>query len=618
MNDDKRKKKTDILTNEAYELLFGHLNEEKKQKKKKKKILPKREEKGKIPNSKPEHINNIQPMIKQEIRSTGQKNIENVDKFKENKAYNDYQKEKEFIGKKRININHKIDLKDNKDRNKEIKTKEEKFVEHNYDKQSKNNNNDIKIKNNSNYSPNRNYSMGKQSIYYRSDNKEKKIIKSINNNLSTEKKYLKENNKISNMNVKKEYSSKSELSKKIIKSSDNTLNNNINHSNNMNNIRKEDYYRNNQIKEKVKEINHSYQQQNKKMINNSTNKNEIKDNINSHKKIINHRENNKENIIKLKANINTDKIKDIKRKDEKNIPKIQEKRKEDLKQKPNNHNNHNILINNKSNNLIKNNISKSIISEKPYKTMSSSNSNKNIQSKAKNSTSNINLHITDSERNKFNINQKLKSKQPIISQNNSGKINKSNENIIKRPENTKHQSHQIYKNSSQNKININKNIHNDSHNMVKNKNKVDNIHNTGDSKIDRIKNSLESRRIGPEMKLTQQEKMRYDDGNKKPTKKYLNRQFFEQNEYDDNDDFIDDSNYRKNKEVMKVLKNFKTFQDMRKKNEVEGDIEVANYDIIQAEEARTRRIGMQEDQEALEEIRKRGYDEEDEEDEDEY
>ena len=57
---------------------------------------------------------------------------------------------------------------------------------------------------------------------------------------------------------------------------------------------------------------------------------------------------------------------------------------------------------------------------------------------------------------------------------------------------------------------------------------------------------------------------------------------------------------------------------MRKKNEVEGDIEVANYDIIQAEEARTRRIGMQEDQEALEEIRKRGYDEEDEEDEDEY
>ena len=49
-------------------------------------------------------------MIKQEIRSTGQKNIENVDKFKENKAYNDYQKEKEFIGKKRININHKIDF----------------------------------------------------------------------------------------------------------------------------------------------------------------------------------------------------------------------------------------------------------------------------------------------------------------------------------------------------------------------------------------------------------------------------------------------------------------------------------------------------------------------------
>ena len=45
MNDDKRKKNTDILTNEAYELLFGHLNEEKKQKKKEKKKFCQKEKK---------------------------------------------------------------------------------------------------------------------------------------------------------------------------------------------------------------------------------------------------------------------------------------------------------------------------------------------------------------------------------------------------------------------------------------------------------------------------------------------------------------------------------------------------------------------------------------------
>ena len=47
MNDDKRKKNTDILTNEAYELLFGHLNEEKKQKKKKKKFCQKEKKREK-------------------------------------------------------------------------------------------------------------------------------------------------------------------------------------------------------------------------------------------------------------------------------------------------------------------------------------------------------------------------------------------------------------------------------------------------------------------------------------------------------------------------------------------------------------------------------------------
>ena len=57
------------------------------------------------------------------------------------------------------------------------------------------------------------------------------------------------------------------------------------------------------------------------------------------------------------------------------------------------------------------------------------------------------------------------------------------------------------------------------------------------------------------------------------------------------------------------------------KNEVKGDIEVANYDTIQEEEDRTRRIGRQEDLQALIENRKREENEEEdeeEEEEDEY
>ena len=57
------------------------------------------------------------------------------------------------------------------------------------------------------------------------------------------------------------------------------------------------------------------------------------------------------------------------------------------------------------------------------------------------------------------------------------------------------------------------------------------------------------------------------------------RYFFEGDDYDEDDPFIDNTDYRddNHKEVMNVLKNFKNYQDMKKKNEVKGDIEVAKY-----------------------------------------
>ena len=69
---------------------------------------------------------------------------------------------------------------------------------------------------------------------------------------------------------------------------------------------------------------------------------------------------------------------------------------------------------------------------------------------------------------------------------------------------------------------------------------------------------------------------------------------------------------------MAVLNNFKAYQDMKKKTEFKGDIMVSNYDRIQEEEERTRRIGKKEDLEALIENREREDSQEESDEEDEY
>ena len=270
--------------------------------------------------------------------------------------------------------------------------------------------------------------------------------------------------------------------------------------------------------------------------------------------------------------------------------------------------------------------------------MNKSNTEKSIKvinnsnpSKINNIKPNINLHTSNPEKNKLlNSNQKIKQKESIISQkhNSNNKMNNSsqNQNKIKKPENIKIQSHKINNISQKNNTSTkNEHIHkhpndNINKNKIKTNNNINNNHYSNDSKKDKIKNPIESRKSVPNVKMMHQEKMRDNFSYNKHRQMSSKRYFFEGDDYDEDDPFIDNTDYRddNHKEVMNVLKNFKNYQDMKKKNEVKGDIEVANYDTIQEEEDRTRRIGRQEDYEALIENRRLEEDEEEEEDEDDY
>ena len=68
------------------------------------------------------------------------------------------------------------------------------------------------------------------------------------------------------------------------------------------------------------------------------------------------------------------------------------------------------------------------------------------------------------------------------------------------------------------------------------------------------------------------------------------------------------------KGVLDFVMGVENYKKKRKENEIEGDIMETNYEMIQAEEARTRRIARKEDAEELQKLRELNEEEEDEDD----
>ena len=608
MNENKESKRRAIMVNEAYELLFGDRMRNAVHKKKKKKIIKKKEENSFITPSKPQ--NDINLGNNKNITKPENKKIinEEVNKIKDN---NFFPKSHQFLGNKRINLEHKNEYKEKEDKNKIIKTKIETYKPNTLVKKANYEHKDNKIKYKMDYSPTKDYYKVKP-IIKNDIPKEKLIIKKNNNDnnsnskYSSEKKSLEEKNKIKDrdMHIKREYTPKNEPIKKLNNiSSSIKLNSSINHphySNNSSNIKpKNIIIKNNETKIKNKEINmHS------KIINHSLIKKEYKEDKdihNNHNKNIHSKDNNLDNNIKLKSNLNK----------ENNINEIQKKENKIIKL----HNQNNINITKskeitKNNNI--NNIHKSN-QEKMHKILDKPNPNKNLNNNNNKITqikpNLINKHSSNPEKNKLNSNQKIKPKQPIIShKNNINDKNKLINNNFKRPDNIKPLSHKINQIPHKNNINSNPN-------------KIS--HHSEESKIDKIKKALENRRIG-NSKYISPDKINNNNNYlynyNKPKHISSKRDFFENSDYDENDSFIDDTNYQDEnyKEVMGVLNKFKSYQDKKKETEYKGDIIVSNYDRIQEEEERTRRIGKQEDLQALIENREREDSQEESDEEDEY
>ena len=221
-----------------------------------------------------------------------------------------------------------------------------------------------------------------------------------------------------------------------------------------------------------------------------------------------------------------------------------------------------------------------------------------------NTKPNVNINTPNSERNKLNnSNQKIKPKPQIPLQSHNI-INNQINNKNKISDNIKYKDHKINNNSSQkNNIN-NKSIHNntkDKFNNNNNKSKLsnnnNNIKHSNDPKIERLKNSLESRRVGPDGRLIHPDKSR-QNYNYIPKKTPLRR--YESEESDsDLDGFVVKDNEEVNKEYVDFMNKMINFKKSRIKNEIQGDVEEANYDTILAEEEYTKRIGRKEDLEAL-------------------
>lgn len=628
MNDNKSENKGSILTEEGFKYLFGDLKLEKKHKKKK---INKPEEKQSASNSKPidyDKINNILGIKKK------------PDKSNKKKEFNETKKESQFIGKKRTNENHRIEQKENNDKNKITKINHEKNEKHNYIQlvsfnnrnNNSNNHNDNKIKNRMDISPMQKHNKEGNNNRYDSP-KETKIRNDNYKKFSDEKRFKDERDKIrKDINIKKDYISKNEPIKKINNSNSGikiNSNSNINHSiNKNNNIKpKEIINKNNDFPRKEKEINkqqyHS-EHNNIKMINNNSFKKEYKED----NKCNSPKDKNIGNNIKLKNSLSSDKNKIIKKVEEKHYINDIE-RKKDIKPKVlNNQNNNNSNIN-KSKEIDKKsiNINKSHI-EKPHKIINNINpNNKIIPSKMNimksNTKPNVNTNTPNSERNKLNnSNQKIKPKSQIPLQSHNIMKNQIN-NKNKISDNIKYKDHKINNNSSQKNNNINnKSIHNntkDKFNNNNNKSKLsnnnNNIKHSKDPKIERLKNSLENRRVGPDGKLIHPDKSR-QNYNYIPKKTPLRR--YESEESDsDLDGFVVKDNEEVNKEYVDFMNKMINFKKSRIKNEIQGDVEEANYDTILAEEEYTKRIGRKEDLEALRQNRE-FEDDEEEDEEDEY
>ncbi len=141
---------------------------------------------------------------------------------------------------------------------------------------------------------------------------------------------------------------------------------------------------------------------------------------------------------------------------------------------------------------------------------------------------------------------------------------------------------------------------------------------------DKVKELLNQYKLGPDGK-----RLNNNINNKniqKNNNKILNNNDIikkKRSYYDDDDDcysdsFIDDKEEEKDaNKVLHFFKKMHKINEQKKKHEYKGEVEVANYDIIQEEEEITRRIGKIED-EIEKKYNKEHPDEEEEEEDDDY
>lgn len=610
MSEIQEKAKDSFFDLEGYNLMFADFGKAKPQKKKKKKIIPQKEEKMQISPIKTPISNNINQINKSENKIDINKTNSSLLNKRKSKEISETKNGSKFIGKKRFNENHsKEEFKGDKDE----KTNKN---ENNLNNNLENKNTDIKENNKINYSPTREQNMSIEKIKYESSDEEK--TDNFMPKSSFGKKIIVKNPEIKQNLDNKDYQVKKEKRKKLNDSNKVNPNNNTNHLNHLNNIKKKEFtHKNNDIRMKDKEINkHHTSQNNIKILNNSLNKKEYKEDKDIHNKINSHLNKDKQSSNKVKQNnLSLGKNKTIKNVGEKhNMNNIERKKEEIIKDK-HSHNQNSVSNNKPKETKDIKEINKKIINktniEKTHKPINNSNSsNKNIAQKVNNTKPNL-------EKNKLNSSQKIKPKQSINSQNNiyhQSMINKNKISNNPKPQNSK------ITNTSQKNIINDKHSNTHTNNNSTNKNKIIKNQNSGNSKLDRIKSSLENRKLGPSERLLQPEKYNKSINNIiKPKKSVLREREIEGSEYDEEDSFIDDNNYdyEENLKSMKFMKRCQKYKESLKPYEIEGDVEVANSEQIAKEEYISGKIAQREDEQALLEIRA-NRDNEEEEDEDDY
>ena len=206
------------------------------------------------------------------------------------------------------------------------------------------------------------------------------------------------------------------------------------------------------------------------------------------------------------------------------------------------------------------------------------------------------------------MNNQKQNSNPITKGNNN---NSSKLPIQTKKSDSKHKNQNNSNNKPNNK-HINCNNHsqysnNDSNNKLKGKIKNNNISEYKAPNKDKLKNSLESGRVGPDGKhLYHQNYNKFNNYNtfKNPKTNLYNRDYFIESEYDDKDGFIDDSGCNKiDKRVADFISGIEKMKKIKKKNEYKGEIIESNYDRIQAEEAYTKKVAYEEDKKEFEKIK---------------